>query len=193
MTGLRAAGFDFSLAASGLARTHASDGERRLSASTLATSRSPDRLRPNLMDHIRVSRILDEAIRVVKGCRPDVIAIESPLLIDLGDSSLRLAELHGAFKHWCWSRGIPYVDVHLTHVKMFATGDGGASKEDVLAAMIARYSKRCNVHIGDHNAADALSLLAMTHYAYGQPLAEVPESHRRALDSYAWPTAPGGA
>ncbi len=190
---IRALALDLSLAATGLARTHTSTGEPRLSTTTIVTHRSPAKARPNLMDHVRAQHIIGEVVKACK-MRPQLVAIESPLLVDVGDASVRLAEVHGAIKHWLFSREIPYVDVHLTHVKMFATGDGGASKDDVLRAMTERYSpKPLNVHIGDHNAADALSLLAMTLHAYGEPLADVPESHRRALDSYAWPTAPGGA
>ncbi len=196
MTGLRVIGLDLSVAATGLARTHSSDGELRLSCNTLATAQSPLKQRPNTMDHRRVKQIIGY---VMKACRmrPDVVAIELPLLVDKGDYSLRAAELHGAIKHWLFCQRIPYVDVHLTHVKMFATGDGNADKPTVHAAMQARYGTLPEpwkgVAVANHNEADALSLLAMTLYAMGEPLADVPETHRRALDSYAWPTAHGGA
>jgi crossover junction endodeoxyribonuclease RuvC len=190
---IRALGLDLSLAATGLARTHTSTGEARLSTGAITAVRSPAGLRRNLMDHGRVGYLLGEIIRAITGCRPQIIAIEAPLLVDLGDASIRLAEVHGALKHWCWSRGIPYVDINNQHVKIYAAGSGSASKEDVLAGIRATYGR--TVHVGDHNAADALSLLAMTLHAYGEPLVEVPESHRRALDPYreAWPTLAGGA
>ncbi|BCJ45351.1 hypothetical protein GCM10010168_86200 [Actinoplanes ianthinogenes] len=131
---------------------------------------------------------MHQAVSIIMGAarmQPDVVAIEEPLLLDKGDTSLRLAELHGAVKHWLWARSIPYVDVHLTKVKTYATGNGGAKKDVVLAAMIARYGSR--LHIGTDDEADAMSLLAAALDAYGQPLADVPDSHRRALSGVEWP------
>ncbi|GIF08704.1 crossover junction endodeoxyribonuclease RuvC [Actinoplanes siamensis] len=184
---LKVIGLDLSLTGTGIAATHTGQGEPRLWCSTRTPARRPTLTK---IDHHR----LHEAVSLVMGaarCRPDVVAIEEPILVDKGNTTLRLTELHGAVKHWLWARSIPYIDVHLTKVKTFATGNGGAKKDAVLASMIATYGRL--VHIGTDDEADALSLLAMTLDAYGQPLAEVPDSHRRALNGIRWPDLAGVA
>jgi crossover junction endodeoxyribonuclease RuvC len=181
MRPLRVIGLDLSLTGTGIAATHTGDGEPRLWCSTRTPVRRPTLTR---IDHHR----LHEAVSLIMGaarCRPDVVAIEEPIVTATGGVPLRMAELHGAVKHWLWSRSIPYVDVHLSKVKTYATGHGGAKKDAVLASMIATYGRL--VHIGTHDEADALSLLAMTLDAYGQPLIDRPDTYRRALDGVRWP------
>lgn len=181
MRPLRVIGLDLSLKASGVAATHQGSGWPRLWCTTVEARKRPTLTR---IDHDR----LHEAIGVIMGaarCQPDIVAIEEPLLLDKGDTSIRLAELHGAVKHWLWAKSIPYVDVHNSKVKTYATGNGGAKKDAVLASMIARYG--AGVFIGSDDEADALSLLAMALDAYGQPLADVPDTHRRALTGIKWP------
>ncbi|WP_328465479.1 crossover junction endodeoxyribonuclease RuvC [Actinoplanes sp. NBC_00393] len=186
MKALRVIGLDPSLKAFGLAATHtAHTGEPRLWCTTVTPRRRPTLTR---IDHAR----LHEAISLVMhACqhRPDIVAIEEPLLLAKGDTSIRLAELHGAIKHWLWSRSIPYVDVHNSKVKTYATGNGGAKKDAVLSSVISTYGRM--VHVGTDDEADALSLLAMTLDQFGQPLVEVPDSHRRALRGIQWPDLPG--
>lgn len=181
MRPLRVIGLDLSLTGTGIAATHSGAGEPRLWCSTITPRRRPTLTK---IDHDR----LHDAISVIMkaaGCRPDVVAIEEPLLLDKGDTSLRLAELHGAVKHWLWSRSFPYVDVHLSKVKVYATGKGGAAKPAVLSSVISTYGRL--LHVGSYDEADAMSLLAMTLDAYGQPLAEVPDTHRRAIKDVKWP------
>ncbi|WP_045746415.1 crossover junction endodeoxyribonuclease RuvC [Actinoplanes rectilineatus] len=185
MRPLRVVGLDLSLTGTGIAATHTGEGTPRLWCSTVTPRRRPTLTR---IDHER----LHEAVSVVMGaarCRPDLVAIEEPLVTGTGNVPLRLAELHGAVKHWLWSRSIPYVDVHPSKVKTYATGNGGAKKDVVLASMIATYGTvgEHGVHIGSDDEADALSLLAMTLDQYGQALVDRPESHRRALSGVRWP------
>jgi crossover junction endodeoxyribonuclease RuvC len=179
---LRVAGLDFSLNGTGIAVTHDSVGEPRLSCRTVTPRKYPS---ANLIDHRRMKETADAVIAAVQ-FRPDLVAIESPLLVDgTGDSSLRTAELHGAIKHYLWAHGVPYVDVNPQHVKTYATGKGNAKKADVLEAVIARYGRL--VHVGDHNAADALTLLGLTLDHYGQPLAPVDAHRGRAVTAVTWP------
>jgi crossover junction endodeoxyribonuclease RuvC len=194
MRPLRVIGLDLSLKATGLAATHSSDGQPRLFTETIYTDISPTRT--NIIDHPRVHQVFSRVAKAVE-CRPDLVVIEKPLIVArTGDVPIRLAELHGLVKHWLYARSIAYVDVDPKHVKQYATGRGNAVKEEVLAAMLARYSpdSACNVKIGDHNAADALSLLAMGLDANGQPLVDksgqvivVPDSHRSPLNKVRWP------
>ena len=77
-------------------------------------------------------------------------------------------------------------------LKIWATGSGASSGDNkvtklhVVEAIIAAYGGLLNIP-RDDNACDAVALMSMGLAAYGQPLAEVPETHRRALDSIRWP------
>lgn len=197
MTGIKALALDLSLSASGIARTHASNGERRLSCYSLPTSRTPGKA--TVMDHRRVHRVLGEVVKAVKAGL-DVAAIEwLPQFEGHGDASLRLAELGAVVRHYLWGKGVPYVDIQPGHLKIYATGTGNATKEDVAAAVVARYGRLTNVNPRDHDACDALTLLGMLLDGMGQPLpGAVPDTCRRALNGYTWPAlaalpTPGGA
>jgi crossover junction endodeoxyribonuclease RuvC len=180
---LRAIGLDLSLTGTGIAVTHDQLGEPRLSCRTVSPRK---RKSPNRIDHERLHETF-AAIAAAVQCKPDLIVIEEPLHVDgKGDTSIRLAELHGPIKHWIWSRGIPYVDVHLTKVKTYATGNGNADKPTVFAAAIARYGRL--LHIGSYDEADSLTLLAMALDHYGQPLVPVTAtSYTRAFVDITWP------
>lgn len=180
---LRVIGLDLSLAATGIAVTHDQVGEPRLSCRTITPRKRTSSTR---IDHERLHETFG-AIAAAVQCKPDLVVIEEPLHVEgKGDTSIRLAELHGPIKHWLWSRRIPYVDVHLTRVKQYATGNGGADKPTVLAAVIARYGRL--LHVGSYDEADATTLLAMALHAYGQPLAPVTaESYVRGMHAVTWP------
>ncbi len=182
MRPLRLIALDLSLTGTGIAATHSSTGEPRLWCTTIAPRRSPSE---TTIDHARLHTIITAVMNAVR-CRPDLVVIERPLQRPgQGDTSIRLAELHGPVKHWLWTQKIRYVDVNLTHVKQYATGNGGAKKDAVRAAITAAYGRL--VHIGTDDEADAMSMLAMALDAYGQPLATVPDTHRRALRATRWP------
>ena len=194
MTGVRALALDLSLAATGLARTHASNGEPRLSVTTLTPPRNSTR--PTLMDHRRVHTVFGEVAKAAKAGLDAVVIEWLPQIEGHGDATLRLAEMGGVIRHWLWGQGIPYVEIRPVHLKIYATGNGGASKEDVAAAVVARYGRLLAINPRDDNQTDVVTLLAMLLHAMGEPLADVPETHRRALDSYtgSWPAlALGGA
>jgi crossover junction endodeoxyribonuclease RuvC len=178
---LRVVTLDLSIRATGLAVTHDQVGEPRLACRTITPRKRNSRTR---IDHERLHETF-QAIAAAALCKPDLVVIEEPLSLDTGDTSIRLAELHGPIKHWFWARGIPYVDMHLSHVKQYATGNGGADKPTVLASVIATYGRLLHVHTYDE--ADAVSMLAAALDHYGQPLVEVGQERRKALAKQNWP------
>jgi crossover junction endodeoxyribonuclease RuvC len=183
MRPLRVIALDLSLTGTGIAATHSSTGDARLWCTTVAPRRRPSE---TTIDHARLHDIISTVTGLATSWKPDLVVIEKPFQRPgQGDTSIRLAELHGPIKHWLWCRGIRYVDVNLTHVKQYATGNGGADKQAVLASIISTYGRL--VHVGTDDEADAMSLLAMALDQYGQPLVEVPETHRRALRATRWP------
>ena len=187
MRPLRVAALDLSLRATGIACTHDSRGEARLFARTVCPPATSGRA--TAMDHQRVHKLFT-AVRNTVLCKPDVVVIEwLPQFEGHGDASLRIAELHGIVKHWLWSQRIPYVDVRPVHLKQYATGNGGSDKDAVREQVIARYGRF--LHVSSHDEADATALLAMALDAHGQPLADVPNTHRRALSAVTWPALEG--
>lgn len=186
---LRVAALDLSLASTGIACTHDSKGQPRLFARTVAPPRSPSK--PTSMDHARVHKVFT-AVRNTVLCQPDLVVIEwLPQFEGHGDASLRLAELHGVVRHWLWGRRIPVADVRPTHLQMYATGKGRATKQEVREAVTGRYGGL--LHIGTDDEADAVTLLAMGLHANGQPLADVPDANRKALAGTRWPDLIGAA
>lgn len=179
---LRVVALDLSLTATGIAATHDSTGEPRLACRTVTPRRQPTR---TAIDHRRLHETFG-AIAAAVTCKPDLVVVEwLPQFTGHGDAALRLAELHGAIKHWMWSRGLVYVDVRPVHLKQYATGKGNATKTEVREAVTARYGRL--LHIGTEDEADAVALLASALDSYGQPLAGVPASHRKALAGTTWP------
>lgn len=179
---LRVAALDLSLTGTGIAVTHDQVGEPRLACRTVSPRRRPT---DNIIDHQRLHETF-QAVAATLACKPDLVVVEFlPHVHGTGGAPLRLAELHGALKHWMWSKGHRYVDVEPQHVKTYATGKGNAKKELVRAEVTARYGGR--IHIGSTDEADAVSLLALALDAYGQPLAEVPAKNRVAVGKVTWP------
>lgn len=179
---LRIVGLDLSLTATGIAVTHDQLGEPRLSCRTVSPRRRPT---PNIIDHQRLHETF-QAVAAALACKPDLVVVEFlPAVSGTGGAPLRLAELHGALKHFMWAKGHRYVDIAPQHVKTYATGKGNAPKELVRAEVIARYGGR--LHIGSTDEADAVSLLALALDAYGQPLATVPAGNRIAVSKVTWP------
>jgi crossover junction endodeoxyribonuclease RuvC len=189
MRPLRVVALDLSLRATGLAVTHDQLGEPRLSCRTITPPKSPNPA--NVIDHPRLHQTFS-AIAAAVACKPDLVVVEwLPQFAEHGDATLRLAELHGALKHWLWSKGHRYVDVKPTHLQMYATGKGRATKVQVREAVTARYGRL--LHIGSQDEADAVTLLALALDAYGQSLAPVTPMQGRAVSAVTWPELPGVA
>lgn len=186
---LRIVALDLSLTATGIAVTHDQVGEPRLSCRTVSPRRRPSR---TAIDHVRLHETF-AAIAAAVRCDPHVVVVEwLPQFTGHGDAALRLAELHGAIKHWLFSQKLTYVDVRPVHLKQYATGKGNATKQEVREAVTARYGRLLHVHTEDE--ADATALLAMALHAYGQPLKDrdgreipVPNPAAKAVHATVWP------
>ena len=179
---LRVVSLDLSLTATGIAVTHDQAGEQRLSCRTVTPRRYPS---ATAIDHRRLHKTF-EALAATVVCKPDLVVVEwLPQFNGHGDVSLRLAELHGALKHWMWARGLTYVDVNPTHLQTYATGKGKATKDQVREAVTARYGRL--LHIGSYDEADAVTLLAMALDHYGQSLAPVTPHQGAAVGKVKWP------
>ncbi len=73
----------------------------------------------------------------------------------------------------------------------YATGRGNASKDEVLLAAAKRWPLR---EFRGNDEADALWLAALGHEALGDPIVQLPDSHRASAGKLTWITArPGSA
>lgn len=187
---LRVVALDLSLTATGIAVTHDQAGEPRLSCRTVSPRRYPT---DNIIDHRRLDQTF-QAIAVALECKPDLVVIEwLPKVAGTGDTALRMAELHGAIKHYLFAKGHRYVDVRPQELKTYATGNANASKEVVRERVMSRYG-RC-LHISTFDEADATTLLCLALDAYGQKLVDLdkrevqppPGNHRVAVSRVKWP------
>lgn len=90
--------------------------------------------------------------------------------------TLRLGELGGAVRVRLFEHGIPYVEIAPTSLKHFATGNGKASKDDMVAA-----AQHQGAAVANHDEADAWHLrrLGLAFYA-GADLSA-------AIKSLPWP------
>ena len=179
---LRVVALDLSLTATGIAVTHDQVGEPRLSCRTVTPRKRPSE---TAIDHVRLHETF-QSIAAAVACRPDLVVVEwLPQFTGHGDATLRLAELHGALKHWLWSKGHRYGDGKPPHLKQYATGKGNATKTEVREAVTARYGRW--LHVGTEDEADAVTLLAMGLHQYGQPLVMPPDTNCRGLKGVRWP------
>jgi len=72
-------------------------------------------------------------------------------------------ELQGIVKRFCTVNNILYQGISPTTIKLSATGDGGASKQDMIAAAKTNFNKK----IESEDEADALGLLFWGIKRYG--------------------------
>lgn len=94
-----------------------------------------------------------------------------------------LGELGGVIKCCLYQRDVDFVIVPPTVMKVFATGRGNASKEDVLIAAVKR-----SVNVRNNNEADAwwLRQMACVYYGHSDRIV-VPTRNEKALLSVKWP------
>ncbi|MFI9203308.1 hypothetical protein [Streptomyces sp. NPDC053048] len=164
-------GLDLSLTGSGVAgagwaQTLGSKGKR---SDTYAMRRA------------RLHGLADRIVEAVGRC--DLAVVEGPSYGSTGAGTWDRAGLWWMVVDGLAARDIPVAVVAPTARARYATGDGRAGKQAVIAAATFRYG----VRLRDDNQADAYVLLAMGHDWLDEPLAPVPEQHRAALDGVEWP------
>lgn len=88
-----------------------------------------------------------------------------------------LGLLHGAVRMMLIEDGTPYILVTPASLKCYATGKGNAKKPDMRMSLY----QRAGVDYADDNQVDAVWLNLLGHDLLGNPLIELPQTHRRAL------------
>jgi crossover junction endodeoxyribonuclease RuvC len=174
-------GLDLSLTATGVA---VPSGVRTLPSRGKADANLAERCARLTQLRLRVDMALAELTP------PGLVVLEAPSYGSSNGHQHDRSGLWWGVVSWLLQSGVPVAEVPPALVKKYATGKGNATKDEVLAAVVRRYS---DVEVRNNNEADALVLRAMGCDWLGQPLADVPKANRDALAKVAWPEGLGRA
>lgn len=187
---MRALGLDLKPARSGIAQNYDSlTGVPRLSVTAVGTALAPL--------HLQVRELERAILHRVQRFGADVAFIEGTFSRPGGSGSdYGQHAAHFAATHVLWSKGIPWVDVSPGKLKVWATGSGTlrgenkVTKDKVIEGVIATYGRLMHIPPVDDEC-DAVALLSLALARAGQPLADLPQSHRRALKGIVVPSVDG--
>lgn len=166
-------GLDLSLTSTGLASPSGTD--------TIATVGHKDATwtqRQNRLHHIRNLVLL-----WCKGA--DLIVVEGPSYGSVGGSAHDRAGLWWLVVDRLIANQIPVAVMTPTQRAMYATGKGNAAKDACMLAASCRWGRHFDITGND--TADAVTLCAAGLDYLGYPPVVMPDTHRRALATVAWP------
>lgn len=86
--------------------------------------------------------------------RRTFIVMEAPYVTANGDTSMKLAGLHYVLRYALVGRGVPFGVLRPGQLKQFATGNGGASKEEMVSMARAAYGPGAGLGMGSWNPAE---------------------------------------
>ncbi|MEU7891733.1 crossover junction endodeoxyribonuclease RuvC [Nonomuraea sp. NPDC049152] len=133
------------------------------------------------MDHVEAS--FSHLLAVY---RPNLLVVEDYAAHAKGAGLHRLAEIGGNIRLACWRADVPIALVNLTHVKIYATGNGAATKSQ----MATSAQGRAGLVFPTEDECDAWWMRAMGCDWLGQPIVKVPEAQRDVLQRVkGWPEA----
>lgn len=171
---MRIIGLDLSLTATGLA----------LPDDSLETIRV--KLPEHALEERRVERLRDLCALIDRRTRDSDMAVLEGYAYSRSGAAHSLGELGGVVKVCLLQRGVRFVCPGSTVVKKYATGNGGAGKDRVLAAAIKDAIRRQLPEPSGDDEADAYWLRRMALDHYGEE--EVNADRRHLLDAITWPT-----
>lgn len=103
--------------------------------------------------------------------------IEDYALHGPGDKG-KTGMVHGVVRRDLWCEDVPLIVVSPASLKLWATGKGNSGKP----AMLAEAIKRLGFDGHDDNEVDALWLWTLGCELLGDPVVDLPQTHRRALE-----------
>lgn len=170
----RVIGLDLSVKSSGIALP---DGNLRTIAPK-AGAKDPAR---------RLYEITFRLSSWLEASRPTLAVIEAYFVGGYAATALRLGEVGGAVRTRLFEMNIPYVEIPPTQLKMYATGHGTASKDDMVAAAEAEGAEPHNDDEADAFWLRKLGVQALTGVPPRYLQDVLGEVRGRAVRSVRWP------
>lgn len=153
-------GLDLSLTSTGVAVIHNGVATvRRITSKPKPKATSEDTA-------ARLDALVAEIISSIPGSDQTLIAVEGPSFGSSGSAAHILGGLWWLVRHALRVEGFDVVVAAPGTVKKYATGSGNAPKDQVLAAVVRRYSA---VDVTGNDEADALVLAAIRARLEGHP------------------------
>lgn len=166
-------GLDLSLTGAGVATIQPADlgnlaeGLRRYGVHTFgrkgSKSESLDARRRRI--HTLIMQIRDVVMSL--DSTPDLALIESPATSQTTGHSHDRSGLWWGVVEMLYQLGIPTIEVGISKVKIYALGKGVGAKDEVMAAVIRRYTE---VPVTNNNESDAFVLAAIGARLLGDPV-----------------------
>lgn len=182
---IRVVGLDLSLASAGM-----SDGH-----TTRVVQTSPEEVLEARMD-----RVVRGAVSLCLGTADwpkdaDLVVIEdgAPSRGAQSQAAEILSSLRLMVRHRLWRLSIPFAMVRPTTLKLVTTGNGRASKPEMVNFVEQRHQaglERVLIKDGRYDMADALALAAMGYEHVGKPLPyhfPAPPLNKTAIEKVNWP------
>lgn len=170
----RVVGLDLSLTSTGI-----SDGYQYEVVQTNSGQRTEERL----------DRLTRAVVRyVLSGDLPVLAVIEGSSFGSRGPGHEETATLRLMVRHRLWRLAIPFAIVPPTTLKLFTTGEGRASKQQMAEAMRGVFRGdigSIKVKDGRYDVADATALAAMGYHHIGFPCSD--PARPDAADKVEWP------
>lgn len=180
---IQVTGIDLSYAGTGLAYRHVDEDDNVGVATRTLHVAGGERF-------ARIAAIRDTILDVIAPMRgvDELVVIEGYSFASKGSATRDLAELGGVVKMELIERGIEYVDIAPPTLKKFATGNGHATKAQVISCA----TQRAGLIFGDDNQADAFWLYVMGTFAMGgDPGFTLPKAQMAVVDQISWPALNG--
>ncbi|MGR6921209.1 crossover junction endodeoxyribonuclease RuvC [[Actinomadura] parvosata] len=173
MTRPRVAGLDQAAEKTGLALPDSTT--RLITAPKVRVKRGEKRtLADNMrrMDHVDA-----ECVRHILASGTEAIGIEDYAFTMTSSATHRLAEIGGTVRLACWRAGIALAVINVKHLKLYATGDGDASKQQMADAALQYAGAR----FPSEDECDAAWARWLVLDLLGHPEVHVPAEHRHVL------------
>ncbi|WP_433651049.1 hypothetical protein ACQP2C_32580 [Micromonospora zamorensis] len=130
-------------------------------------------------------RLLDIVYDIAKAVQHASLAVIEDLPTHAKSAGIT-GMVHGAVRMELLRSFVPYVLITPASLKKYASGKGNCGKPEMAVAAF----KRLGIEPGDDNQVDAAWLRAAALDHLGHPLAQMPATHRAALDAVTWPEMP---
>lgn len=121
--------------------------------------------------NIRIRTIFDSMVRIIDQYHPDHLAIEAPFFGKNVQSMLKLGRAQGVTIAAAMSRDLSFSEYEPAVIKQTITGNGNASKEQVLAMLQSQLG--IELHPKYLDASDALAAAYTCHQIVNNPYADV--------------------